>query len=108
MFSVISVCKVCLPVQAITFEPLHIEILFLVCRYIVTISRSSISIKIIGKVKVIWENYNFPYLDMLILCVWLHIINKDKVTYQDLGHINVKVKNPLSNCMSSILSMYLL
>ena len=39
---------VCLYVQAITFEPLDIEISFLVCRYILTISRSSLSIKVIG------------------------------------------------------------
>ena len=33
--------------QAITFEPFHIETSFLVCRYIFTISRSSLSIKVI-------------------------------------------------------------
>ena len=65
MFSVMSVCvsvcvvvcmsvclSVCLSVflsvQAITFEPLDIETLFLVCRYILTISRSCLSIKVIG------------------------------------------------------------
>ena len=43
-----SVClSVFLSVQAITFEPLDIETLFLVCRYILTISRSSLSIKVI-------------------------------------------------------------
>ena len=40
--------SVCLSVQAITFEPLDIETSFLVCRYILTISRSSLSIKVIG------------------------------------------------------------
>ena len=49
----VSVClcvclSVFLPVQAITFEPLDIETSFLVCRYILTISRSSLSIKVIG------------------------------------------------------------
>ena len=49
----LSVClcvclSVFLPVQAITFEPLNIETSFLVCRYILTISRSSLSIKVIG------------------------------------------------------------
>ena len=47
----VSVClSVCLflPVQAITFEPFDIETLFLVCRYIMAISRSSLSIKFIG------------------------------------------------------------
>ena len=40
--------SVCLSVQAITFEPLDIETSFLVCRYILTIARSSLSIKVIG------------------------------------------------------------
>ena len=38
---------VCLSVQAITFEPLNIETSFLVCRYILTISRSNLSVKVI-------------------------------------------------------------
>ena len=45
----LSVClSVFLPVQAITFEPLNIETSVLVCRYILTISRLSLSIKVIG------------------------------------------------------------
>ena len=45
----LSVCvSVCLSVQAITFEPLNIETSFLVCRYILTKSRSSLSIKVFG------------------------------------------------------------
>ena len=45
----LSVClSVCPSVQTITFEPLDIETSFLVCRYILTISRSSLSIKVIG------------------------------------------------------------
>ena len=49
----VSVClSVCLSVfpsvQAITFELLDIETSFFVCRYILTTSRSSLSIKIIG------------------------------------------------------------
>ena len=48
VFSHLSVClSVCPSVQAITFEPLHIETSFLVCRYIFTISMSSLSIKVI-------------------------------------------------------------
>ena len=43
----VSVCLF-LSVQAITFEPFDIETLFLVCRYIMTISRSGLSIKVIG------------------------------------------------------------
>ena len=34
--------------QAITFESLHIETSFLVCKYIFTIIRSSLSIKVIA------------------------------------------------------------
>ena len=45
----LCVClSVFLSVQAITFELLDIETSFLVCRYILTISRSSLSIKVIG------------------------------------------------------------
>ena len=40
--------SVCLSVQTITFEPLHIGTSFLVWRYILTISRSNLSIKVIG------------------------------------------------------------
>ena len=40
--------SVCLSVQTITFEPLHIGTSFMVWRYILTISRSSLSIKVIG------------------------------------------------------------
>ena len=48
----VSVCvcvclSVFLSVQAIPFEALNIETLFLVCRYTLTISRSSLSIKVI-------------------------------------------------------------
>ena len=49
----LSVClsvylSVFLSVQAITFEPLDTGTSFLVCRYILTIFRSSVSIKVIG------------------------------------------------------------
>ena len=40
--------SVCPSVQTITFEPLDIETSFLACICILTISRSSLSIKIIG------------------------------------------------------------
>ena len=48
----LSVCvsvylSVFLSVQPITFEPLDIETSFLVCRYIMTISRSNLGIKVI-------------------------------------------------------------
>ena len=45
----LSVCvSVCLSVQTITFEPFHTGTSFLIWRYILTISRSSLSIKVIG------------------------------------------------------------
>ena len=45
----LCVClSVFLSVQAITFELLDIKTSFLVCRYSLTISRSSLSIKVIG------------------------------------------------------------
>ena len=44
----LSVCLSVFPsVQAITFEPIDIETSFLVCRYTLTISGSSLSIKVI-------------------------------------------------------------
>ena len=46
----VSVClSVFLSVQAITFELLDIETSFLVCRYILTIPRSSLSIRSLGQ-----------------------------------------------------------
>ena len=82
--------SVCPSVQAITFEPLHIDTLFLVCRYIFTISRSSLSIKVIGS-RSYEKNDNFTYFNMFILCIWLEVINKVKVTHQGEGHTKVKV-----------------
>ena len=35
----------------------------------------------------------FTYLNILILCVWIQIINKVKVTHQVEGHIKVKLKS---------------
>ena len=69
----VSVCLcVCLSVQTITFEPLDIETSFLVCRYILTISRSSLSIKAIGSRSRLYEkNDNFIYFNMPIICIWL-------------------------------------
>ena len=82
MFSVVSVClsaclSVYISVQAITFEPLHIDTSFLVYRYITTISRSYLTIKVIGLRSRSYEkNDNFTYFNMLILCILLKIINK--------------------------------
>ena len=88
----LCVCvSVCLCVQAITFEPPDIETSFLVCKYI---SRSSLSIKVIGSRSRSYEkNDSFTYFNFLILCMWLQVINKVKVTHQGEGYIKVKVKN---------------
>ena len=90
----LCVClSVCPSVQTITFELLHIETSFLVCRYIFTISRSSLSIKVIGSRSRSYEkNDNFTYFNMIILYIWLQVINEVKVTNQGEGHIKVKVK----------------
>ena len=93
MFLVMSVClSVCLSVKAITFEPLDIETSFLVCRYILTISRSSLSTWSLGQGQChISKNDSFTYFNLLILCMWLQVINQVKVTHQGEGHIKVKV-----------------
>ena len=85
--------SVFLSVQAITFEPLNIETSFLVCRYIFTISRSGLSIKVIRSRSRSYEKNNiFTYFNLLILCMWPKVINKVKITHQGQGHIKVKVK----------------
>ena len=35
---------------------------------------------------------SFTAFNLLILCMWLQVINKVKVTHQGEGHIKVKVK----------------
>ena len=83
-----SVClSVCLSVQTITFEPFHIGTSFLVWRYILTISRSHLSTKVIGsRSRSCAKKWLFAYFNLLFLCMWLHVINKVKVTYQGKGH----------------------
>ena len=77
VFSVMSVCvsvcvsvflsvclSVCPSVQTITFELLDIETSFLVCKYILTICRSGLSIKVIGSRSRSYEkNDNFTYFN---------------------------------------------
>ena len=59
----LGVClSVFLSVEAITFEPLDIETSFLVRRYILIISRSSLSIKVIG----LWSR---SYEKMIVLLI---------------------------------------
>ena len=83
----LSVCvSVSVSVQAITFEPLNIETSFLVCRYILTISRSSLSIKVFGSRSRSYEkNVSFTYSNLLLFCMWPKVINKVR------SHIKVKV-----------------
>ena len=38
------------------------------------------------------KNDSLTYFNMLVLCMWLEVINKVKVTHQGEGHIKVKVK----------------
>ena len=89
MFSVMSVClSVCLSVflfaQAITFEPLHIETSFSVYRYIFMISRSGLSIKVIGS-RSYDKNANFTYLTCYFsVCIYRSLI-------KSRSHIKVKV-----------------
>ena len=94
----LSVClsfclSVCPSVQTITLELLDIETSFLVCRYILTISRSSLSINVIGSRSRSYEkNDHFTYFNMCIIRIWLQVINEVKVTHQSEGHIKNKVK----------------
>ena len=89
-----SVClSVFLSVPTITFEPFDIETSFFVCRYILTVSRSRLSIKVFRPRPRSYEkNDNFTYFNLLIHCMWLQVINKVKVTHQGNGHIKVKEK----------------
>ena len=86
----LSVCpSVCISVQALTSEPLHIETSLLVYRYIFTIPRSSLSIKVIRSRSRSYEKtYNFTYFNMLILCMLLQIINKGKVVYSSMVQVH--------------------
>ena len=59
-----------LSVQAVTFELLDVETSFLVCRYILAISRSSLSIKVIGsRSRSNEKNDSFTHFNLLILCI---------------------------------------
>ena len=84
----LCVCvSVCLSVQTITFEPLHIGTSFLVWRYILTISRSSLSIKVIGsRSRSCEKKWLFAYFNLFFLCMDLQAINEVKVTYQGKGY----------------------
>ena len=100
--------SVCLSVQAITFEPLHIETPILVCRYIFTISGTDLSIKVFGS-RSYKKNDDFTYFNILILCVWLHVINMVKVTHQGQGSHQGQSENifPLSNLCKILFINYI-
>ena len=51
-----------------------------------------LSVSVFLSVQAILEKMNFTYFNLLIICMWLQVINKVKVTHQDEGHIKVKVK----------------
>ena len=97
----LSVCpSVCLSVQTITFEPLHIGTSFLVWRYILTISRSSLSIKVIGSRSRSCAKKMIIYLFQLVIPLYVPLRplkrsrshTKVKVTHQGQGQIKVNIK----------------
>ena len=105
MFSVMSVCLsclsvclsvcMCLSVQTITFEPLHIGTSFLAWRYILTISRSSLSIKVIGSRS--RSCAKFDYLKLIstcysFVCTYRPLIRSRSRSHQGQGQIKVNIK----------------
>ena len=52
------------------------------------------------------KNDDFTYFKLSILCMWLQVINKDKVTHQGEDHIKVKVK--ISSSLSTIYKILLI
>ena len=96
----LCVCvSVCLSVQTITFEPLHIGTSFLVWRYILTISRSSVSIKVIGSRSRSCAKNDYLLISTCysFLCTYRPLKRsrspiKVKVTHQGQGQIKVNIK----------------
>ena len=91
--------SVCPSVQTITFEPLDIETSFLVCRYILTISRSGLSIKVIGLRSRSYEKK----MIILLISTYESSIYGYRSLMRSRSHIKVKVtprsKYFLSNFM---------
>ena len=81
--SVFSRVSVCLSVQAITFELFHIGTSYLVWSYILI----EVTFEYQGQGHV--QKLLFTYFNLLFLCVWLHVINKVKVTHKGQGQIKV-------------------
>ena len=96
----LCVCvSVCLSVQTITFEPLNIGTSFLVWGYILTISRSTLSIKVIGSRSRSCAKNDYLLISTYYSFVWTyrplirsrsHI--KVKVTHQGQGQTKVNIK----------------
>ena len=61
--------------------------------YILTISRSGFSIKVIRSRS---RTLLFTYFNLVFLCIWLQVINKVKVTHQGQGQIMVIFKERCS------------
>ena len=54
---------------------------------------SNLSMKVIGQGQgYLKKNDSFTYFNLVILCMWLQVINKVKVTHHSEGHIKVKIK----------------
>ena len=51
------------------------------------------------------KNDSFTYFNLLILCMWLQVINKVKVTYEGEGHI--KVKGKISSSLPTLCKLLL-
>ena len=84
-----SVCpSVCLSVQTITFELLHIGNSFLVWRYILTISRSSLSINVIGlRSRLCSKN------DYLLISTCYSFVCAYRPLIRSRSHIKVRIKS---------------
>ena len=52
------------------------------------------------------RNDNFPYFNLLIVCMQVQVSKKVKVTHQDEGHIKVKVK--ISSSLPTICKILLI
>ena len=75
----------CLSVLTIPFDPLHIGTSFLVWRYILTISRSRLSIMSLGQGTGHVQKMIIYLFQFVISLCFLQSINKVKVTYQGQG-----------------------
>ena len=83
----LSVCvSVCLSVQTITFELLHIGTSFLLWRYILAISRSSLSIKVIGS-----RSWSCAKNDCLLISTCYSFVCTHRPLIRSRSHIKVKV-----------------